>query len=176
MKVLLILLNYSKLFFPVQKVHGAKDTEWRRRRQPRVNTDNQCNNKHWILSRSGRRALHTNTYTTKIQIHTCNCARTQTRSRRKHKQNRQMVRGQNWSLLLREEVTFLMLITKFSCQTELFPQSLKEQRRKERKYPGEMKKKGGKWQAERREGRRRRYGRLASLRITSSLWYSCFFL
>lgn len=39
---------FTQLFeaFPVQKVQRAKDMEWRRRREPRVNTDNQCNNKH----------------------------------------------------------------------------------------------------------------------------------
>lgn len=52
-----------------------------------------------------------------------------------------MVRGQNWSLLLREEVTFLMLITKFSCQTELFPQSLKEQKGKKENIQGKWRKK-----------------------------------
>lgn len=46
-----------------------------------------------------------------------------------------MVREQLWSLQLREKVTFLMLIAKFSCQTELFPKG----------------KTRGKWRGEKKE-------------------------
>ncbi len=96
-----------------------------------MNTDNQCNKlalnikSEWV---DNPPHTHTNTLTQprlQTQIHMCKCTHTHTHA---HTPNKQMVRGQLWSQQLREKVTFLMLITKFSCQTELLPECLRGQK------------------------------------------------
>lgn len=72
-----------------------------------------------------------------------------------------MVRVQGCLLQLREKVTFLMLITKFTCQTKLFPESLKGQKEgkwKRKKEEESSRLKGERWDeddnAERGDGKR----------------------